>query len=91
MDNEDVEQSLLKMRLLREITYGHVPDLLELTRMTHKVIHADLENALNNIVDIERCDYALMTGIQIHGPDGNYVWPASSYAVINGVKREFTF
>lgn len=91
MDNEDVEQSLLKMRLLREIPYGQVPDLLELTRITHKVIQTDLENALDNIVDTDRCDYALMTGIQINGPDGNYVWPAPSYAVINGVRQEITF
>ncbi|MFH2012414.1 MAG: hypothetical protein ABIJ37_06950 [Pseudomonadota bacterium] len=91
MDNEDIEQSLLRMRLLRELPYGHVPDLLELTRIAHRVIRTDIDNALNNIVDKERCDYALITGIQIHGPDNNYVWPDFSYAIINGTRQEITF
>ena len=88
MDNEDVEQSLLKMRLLKEIPYGQVPGLLELTKITQLVIQTDLENTLKRIVDTGKSDYAIVTGIQIHGPDGNYVWPASSYAVVNGRKTE---
>lgn len=32
INNEDIEQSLIKMRLLRVIPYGHVPDLLEITK-----------------------------------------------------------
>ena len=88
IDNEDVEQSLLKMRLIKEIPYGQVPGLLELTRITQMVIQNDLESTLKNIVDTQKNDYAIMTGIQIHAPDGNYVWPASCYAVVNGTKTE---
>ena len=63
MDNEDVEQSLIKMRLLREIPYGHIPDLLELTKITQKVIQTDLEQALKKVVDTSKSDYAFFTGI----------------------------
>ncbi|MBI5408481.1 MAG: hypothetical protein HZA14_03855 [Nitrospirae bacterium] len=88
MDNEDVEQSLIRMRLLREIPYGHVPDLLELTKITQAAIQADLEITINKVVNIGKSNYAVITGIQINGPDSNYVWPAACYAVVNGVKTE---
>jgi hypothetical protein len=85
MDDIDIEQNLLKRRLLREIPYGHVPDLLELTKITQKVVQKDIEYALNTIVDRRKSDYAVISGIQIHGPEHNYVWPASCYAVVNEV------
>ena len=87
LESEDVEQSLVKQRLLREIPYGHVPDLLELTKITHKAIHADLERVISQIVDPGKSDYALITGIQIHGPENNYVWPSSFYAMVNGERK----
>jgi hypothetical protein len=31
-----------------------------------------------------------MSGIQIHRPDKNYVYPASCYVVTNGIKKEVT-
>ena len=88
MDNEDVEQSLIRMRLLREIPYGHVPDLLELTKITLKAIQADLETTINKVVDTGKSNYAVITGIQINGPEANYIWPAECYAVVNGKKIE---
>jgi Limiting CO2-inducible proteins B/C beta carbonyic anhydrases len=90
IDDEDAEQSHLKMRLLKEIPYGHVPDLLELTRIAQKVIFADLEKAIHATVDIKKSDYALITGIQVHGPEKNYVWPAKCYAVIDELTYELT-
>jgi len=88
LDEEDIEESLLKRRLLREIPYGHMPDLIELTKITRKVIQEDLENIIEKTVDISKSDYALFSGIQIHAPDTNYIWPADSYAVIDGKKIE---
>ena len=90
LDSEDVEQSLIKQRLLRDIPYGHVPDLFELTKITHKAIHTDLESVISKIVDPGKSDYALITGIQIHGPENNYVWPGVCYAVVQGTKRNLT-
>ncbi len=88
IDNDDIEMSLIRMRLLKEIPYGHVPDLLELTKITQKVIQADLENALGKIVDTKKSDYALITGIQIHGPNDNYISLSECYAVVNGKRQK---
>lgn len=87
MDNEDVELSLIRTRLLKEIPYGKIPNLLELTMITLKAIREDLENALKKTVDTKHSDYALCTGIQVHAPDGNYVSPAESYVVVKGKKQ----
>jgi len=107
IDMDDIEYSLIKMRLLKELgsmlngeklkvkkpsTFNlqpstfKIPDLLELTKITQKAIQTDLESALKTIVDINKSDYAVITGIQIHGHDGNYISPASCYAVVNGKK-----
>ncbi len=88
MDDIDIEQSILKRRLLREIPYGHIPDLLELTTIAQKTIQKDIEYVLNTIIDRSKSDYAMLTGIQIHGPDGNYIHPVSCYAVVNGVMEK---
>ena len=88
LDEEDIEESLLKRRLLREIPYGHLPDLIELTKMTRKVVQEDLEHIIEKVVDTSKSDYALLTAIQIHAPDANYIWPADSYVVIEGKKQE---
>jgi hypothetical protein len=86
LDEEDIEESLLKRRLLREIPYGHLPDLIELTKMTRKVVQEDLEHIIEKVVDTSKSDYAVLTGIQIHAPDANYIWPADSYVVMDGKK-----
>lgn len=88
IDEEDIEESLLKRRLLTEIPYGQIPDLIELTKITRKVIQSDLERAIEKVVDTKKSDYAIITGIQIHAPDGNYIWPSECYAVVNGVRQE---
>ena len=90
IDYDDIEYSLIRMRLLREIPYGYVPDLLELTKITLKAIQADLKTTISKVVDTNKSDYAVITGIQIHGPDANYVWPAEYYAIVNGKKQEIT-
>jgi len=88
LDEHDLEQSLLKMRLIREIPYGKVPDLLELTRLVQRVALADLESALRPLISVDQCDYAVLSGIQIHGPDGNFVSPAAGYALVRGERHD---
>jgi hypothetical protein len=88
LDGTDLEQSLLKMRLLREIHYGQVPDLLALTRLVQRVALADLEGTLRPLADPSHCDYAVVSGIQIHGPQGNYACLAAGYALVGGERRE---
>jgi len=90
IDDKDAEQGHLKMRPLKEIPYGNVPDLLELTQIALKVIQTDFKQAMQETVDGKKSDYALITGIQIHGLDGTYIWPAECYAFVNGIKKVVT-
>ena len=91
LDSDDLEHSLLKQRLFRRIPYGEVPDLVRLTRIMHETILEDLERGISLTVDPNQCAYAVMTGIQIHGPDDqDWIWPSTSYALVYGVKEFFT-
>ncbi len=88
LDLDDIEQSLLKQRLFRKIRYGDVPDLATLTQIAHGVILEDLENLVALSVDISVSDYAILTGIQIHGPDDEqHIWPGARYVVKNGQRQ----
>ena len=87
LDIDDVEQSLIRMRLLQEIPYGQVPSLLSITQTTLGIIQNDLKRMIDLTVNTDRSDYAVFTGIQIHGPDGNYVWPDLCYSVVNGAEQ----
>jgi hypothetical protein len=87
MDQDDLEMSLLRLRLVKEIPHGRLPDLLELTRLTQKVIVADLERAIETVLDPETSDYAMLTGIQIHTGEGNFVQSLPGYVLVRG-RRE---
>ena len=90
LDPDDLEQSLLKQRLFRRIPYGDVPDLVRLTQIMHETILEDLERGISLTVDPSHCAYAVMTGIQIHGPeDEDWIWPSVSYAEVYAVKTTF--
>ncbi len=88
LDIDDIEQSLIKMKMLQEIQYGQVPDLLELTKIALKVIQEDLKRMITLTVDTSRSDYAVFTGIQIHGPGANFVWPSLCYTIVKGNKMD---
>ncbi|MEW6365804.1 MAG: hypothetical protein AB1714_14340 [Acidobacteriota bacterium] len=88
MDEEDVEESLLKRRLVREIPWGEIPELIPLTEIARRVSQSDLEHALYKVVDFATSDTAVLTGIQIHGPESNYVAPRESYLILNGQRQE---
>ena len=85
---DDVEISLIRARLLEEIPEGKAPDLLELTKVAQRAIQADLEALLAVLIDTSKSDYAVIAGIQVHGPDGNYIAPVAAYVYVDGVKHE---
>lgn len=84
LDHTDVEQILLKQRLIARIRYGSVPSLEDLTSLVANVIEDDLRSIGGSLsADI---DVAVLTGIQVHGPEGaNFVQPRSAYVVLDGV------
>lgn len=89
-DPLDIEQNYLKFRILKELSYGHIPDLLELTEMVRTISHRDLEEALSSCIVLPKSDYALLSGIQIHGPEQNYIALAEGYVIIEGTRYNLT-
>lgn len=91
IDFDDLEQSLLSQRLQKAVGSDNVPDLVGLTRLTHRTIIADLEHLISLTVDTKQSDYAIVSGIQIHGPDHTQlVWPGTAYVVQNGQRVELS-
>jgi hypothetical protein len=91
LDMHDIEQSLVKKRLLNRLTKGDSPDPAALVRLAEQVIREDLLHEIQATVDPEQVDYAVFTGIQIHGPDReDYVFPVSSAVWINGESQSLT-
>ncbi|MEM7127249.1 MAG: hypothetical protein AAF702_13035 [Chloroflexota bacterium] len=85
VDWDDPEQSLLIRRLLPEMDTNNVPDLVTLTQVVQRVIVTDLERLIGLTINTDISDYAVCSGIQIHGPDQKqYVWPSTMYVVKNG-------
>ena len=88
-DPGDLEQSLLKQRLIRDLNWGHTPSLLEVTHVAQRAILADLEALISAALTSNTDDWAVFTGVQIHGPNNApYVWPAASYVVVEGQRTE---
>jgi hypothetical protein len=82
---DDVEQSLLKESLLSRLAWGEKPDLVQLTKVAREVAFDTLERMVALTVDTQRADYAVFSGVQIHGPDNApFIWSAQSYAVLSG-------
>ncbi len=88
LDMDDIEQSILKTKIFEKLNYGEKPDLVSITKITHEIICEDLERLID-VAEKEPFDYAVLTGVLIHGPDEtNYVYPQLSYAVTAKNNRE---
>ncbi|TAF49948.1 MAG: hypothetical protein EAZ61_13705 [Oscillatoriales cyanobacterium] len=81
MDMQDVEQSIIRQKILSTIQYGDKPDLVEMTKLASQIINQDVDLLLNTL-DSSIFHYAVMTGIQIHGPlDTHWIYPQQFYVV----------
>jgi hypothetical protein len=88
LNQDDLEQSLLKQRLFRKIRYGEIPDLVALTKVAHTVIQEELERMIHLTTESASFPYAVFTGIQIHGPlNQMWIWLSTSYVVIEGLRE----
>eukprot|EP00484_Ammonia_sp_Unknown_P025706 CAMPEP_0197033542 /NCGR_PEP_ID=MMETSP1384-20130603/11928_1 /TAXON_ID=29189 /ORGANISM="Ammonia sp." /LENGTH=346 /DNA_ID=CAMNT_0042463361 /DNA_START=54 /DNA_END=1094 /DNA_ORIENTATION=- len=84
LDMDDVEQSLVRQRLLAELPYGEKPMLNELTRTAAEIIAQDVDELLTRNLDVRTFEYVVVTGIQIHGPeDIDWVFPGKMWHVSN--------
>ncbi|HBP88907.1 MAG TPA: hypothetical protein PKK23_15100 [Nitrospirales bacterium] len=89
LNQDDLEQSLLKKRLFRKLGQGEVPDLVSLTKIAQNIIREDLERMIQLTVEQTSIAYAVFSGIQIHGPHNQtWIWPDTAYAVVNGIRED---
>ena len=91
LDPDDVEMSLLSKALSERLPGGRATDLVMLTRTVQQAITEQAERLVGLSVEQDRSDWAVLTGIQVHSPEGvDYVWPARSWAVTRGGQTELT-
>lgn len=104
IDPHDIEQSLLKQRLIKKIRLDQeipnftelteIPSLAKLTKIASAATLQDLEKlillTINSNDQETLSDYAVFTGVQInHGKHVNSVWPSTSYVVVEGKRTDF--
>lgn len=82
---ENPEFTLLKQKLSKKIS-GKTPDILELTQLALSVTCEDIENTMEEFVQSERIIYAIISGIQVHYLDKNYIVPKNSFVIMNNEK-----
>ena len=86
LDPEDVEQSLLRMRLAPLVPPGVVPGLPELTELVRRCAVQDVHRFVGLARGSEPVDVATISGIVVHGPDGtDLVTTVEAEVVIDGV------
>lgn len=89
LDMNDVEQSLLSQALMKRLKADEVPDLVRVTRLAQELILEALEALIADAIDPSKADYAVFTGLQVHGTKGrDFVVPGTSYAVWNGERTD---
>ena len=87
MDLQDLEQSIIRQKILSSLNYGDKPNLVEITKLACQIISQDVERLLRSL-DSTIFNYAVMTGIQIHGPlETQWIYPQNFYIVSSQFKR----
>jgi hypothetical protein len=82
LDLDDLEESLIRQKILSHIKYGGKPNLIRMTKLACNIISMDIKNLLLKQLNPGIFNYAVMTGIMIHGPmDSNWVYPRNFYVV----------
>lgn len=81
IDLQDLEHSILRQRILSSMRYGAVPDLVDITHLSCRLIAHDVWHLLQALA-LHLFHYGVMLGIQIHGPDDSqWIYPYSCYVV----------
>jgi hypothetical protein len=80
-DPDDLEQCTIRQKILSTINYGERLDTLSITKLSCQIIGDDLKRILAT-VDSSIYNYAVFTGILIHGPsDTDWIYPQDHYVV----------
>ena len=85
LDVDDVEQSLLRMRLSRLVPLGEVPSLVDLTELARQAAVQDVHRFVDLARGHEPVDVAYISGIVVHLPDGaDHVSSVQAEVIIDG-------
>jgi hypothetical protein len=90
-DEDDIEMSMLKKNIIKKTGLStdakNAPDLLKVTMAAYETITIDLERYVRyDAEQFKDRQYALFTGVQIHGPDAaDYCWVGKASLLIKGV------
>jgi hypothetical protein len=86
LDPDDVEQSLLRMRLQGPATADAIPSLPALTETARQACVEDMTRFIELARDQEPVDVAFISGVVVHLPDGvDHVADVRAEVVIDGV------
>lgn len=91
LDAAEPEFSHLRQCLAPRLPEDRVPDLVELTMITHDAIAERLSSDLAAVIDTSKADFAVATGVLIHGPGRReFVWPGALFAVVAGERKRLS-
>jgi len=80
-DFDDLEQCSVRQKILSAIRYGQELNQLDITKLSCQIITEDLKRLLAP-VNSSTYNYAVLTGILIHGPrDTHWIYPQNSYVI----------
>jgi len=87
LETDDVEQSLLRMRLAPLVaSKAPIPSLLELTELARDTAVADVRRFVDLAREREPVDVAYISGLVVHLPDGvDHVVAVEAEVVIDGI------
>lgn len=79
-DPVDLEQVMVKQKLLGKLPFGQVPSLVGLTKAALTATVEDVTAVLESVIE-DNARYAIVSGVLIHGPDGNdFFWTSTVQA-----------
>jgi hypothetical protein len=91
LDPHDVEESLLVRRLRRTLGDAPVPSLPEVTELVRAAAVSELALLLGGLSTAETVvDWALVSGVVVHGHDEDAVSVSSATVVVDGVAEHLT-
>jgi len=80
-DMQDIEQTIVRQKILSHLKYGEAVDLVKLTKLAGQIIADDVRGLLAPL-DTSVFHYGVLHGIQIHGPfESQWVYPLTSYVI----------
>jgi len=89
LNMNDLEESLIRQKLVSHMNYGDVKDIVGLTKLALEVITEDIRRMLTHL-DMNKVRYGVVTGVQIHGVGKTFIWPSKTW-VRMGPNQGFSF